>query len=95
MNFRIFFFKLIPVRSSKYSTRSMQNVPFFKTRHNFFKKYFFLSAIIQWDNLDLNIRNSSSLNIFRNGIPKFITRSANSAFNSHIPKAIKCDCKFD
>ena len=52
-----YLFKLIPVRSSAYSSRSMQNLPFFKTRHNFFKRYFFLSTIIQWNNLDLNIRN--------------------------------------
>ena len=32
-----YLFKLSPVRSSEYSTRSMQNIPFFKTRHNFLK----------------------------------------------------------
>ena len=37
-----YLFKLIPVRGSEYSTRSMQNIPFFKTRYNcFFKKMFF------------------------------------------------------
>ena len=84
-----YLFKLIPVRSSTYSSRSMQNLPFFKTRHNLFKRYFFLSTIIQWNNLDLNIRNWSSLNIFRNCILKFIRPSANSVFDSHNPKAIK------
>ena len=78
-----YLFKLIPVRSSVYSNRSMQSVPFFKTRHNFFKKYFFLSAIIEWNDLDLNIMNSSSLNIFRNSTLKLIRLSANSVFNSH------------
>ena len=67
----------------------MQNVPFSKTRHNFFKNLFFLSAIMQWNNLDLNIRNLGSLNIFRNIILKFIRPSANNVFNSHNPKAIK------
>ena len=56
-----YLFKLILVGSSKYCTRSMQNV----------KKYFFLSAIIQWNNIGLNIRNSCWLNIFRKGILKF------------------------
>ena len=78
MNFDLF--KLILVRSSEYSTRSIYNVPFFNARHNFPKNYFLVSAIIQWNNLDLNIRNSSSLNIFRNGILKFIRPSASSAF---------------
>ena len=33
-------FKLIPIRSSEYSTRSMQSVPFFKTRDIFLKNNF-------------------------------------------------------
>ena len=32
-----YLFKLTPVRTSEYSTRNMQIVPFFKTRHNFLK----------------------------------------------------------
>ena len=68
----------------------MQNVPFFKARCNFFlKKCFFLSTITQWTNLDLNIRDSISLNVFRNTILKFIRPFATSVFNSHNPKAIK------
>ena len=66
----------------------MQNVSFFKTRHNIFKKMFFLSAIIQWNNLDLNIRNQTNLNIFKNSILKFIRPSANNVFNNHNSKAI-------
>ena len=81
-------YKLIPVRSSEYSTRSMQNAPFFIARHNLFKEIFPPVSTIQWINLDLNIRNSSSLNIFRNSILKFIKPSANSVFNSQNPKAI-------
>ena len=82
-------FRLISVRSSEYSSRNMQNVPFYKTRHNLFKKYFVLSGIIQWNNLDLNLSNSNCLNIFKNSILKFIVPSANSAFNSHNPKEIE------
>ena len=58
-------------------------------KQNNFKKYFFLSGIIQWNNLNLNLRNSNCLNIFRNSILKFIAPSANSAFNSHNPKEIE------
>ena len=36
-----------------------------------------------------NIRNSSSLNIFRKSILKFMTPSTNSLFNCHNPKGIK------
>ena len=67
----------------------MDNIPFFKTRHSFFKNSFFPSTIIEWNNLDHNIRNSSSFNIFRRSILKFIRPSANSFFNCHNPKGIK------
>ena len=60
-----------------------------KRGKTFLKKYFFLSTIMQCNYFDLNIRNSSSLNIFRNSILKFITPSVISICNSHNPKAIK------
>ena len=47
------------------------------------------STFIEWNKLDHNIRNSSSFNIFRKSILKFISPSANSLFNCHNPKAIK------
>ena len=39
--------------------RSMQNILFFKTRHDFFKDSF-----VEQNNLDQNIRNPSTLNLF-------------------------------
>ena len=48
-----------------------------------------MSEIMQWNNLDLDLRNSNCLNIFRSSILKFITPSADSAFNSHNPKEIE------
>ena len=71
----------------------MQNVPFFKTTKKIFLKGFFLSAIIQWNNLDLNIRNLSSPIVFRNIFLTFIRPSANSVFNSHNPKAINLNTR--
>ena len=55
----------------------------------FLKNSFFLSTIIEWNKLDHNIRNSSSFNIFRKNILKFIRPSDNSFFNCHTPKGIK------
>ena len=81
--------KLIPLRSSSYITRNIHNIPLLKTRHTFFENSFFPSTIIEWNKFDHNIRNSSSLNIFRKSIPKFIRPSANSLFNYHNPKEIK------
>ena len=39
--------------------------------------------------MDLNIRNSESLNIFKNNLLKFIRPSGNSVFNCHNPKGVK------
>ena len=47
-----------------------------------------MSAIIQWNNLDLNLRDSSNINNSRNSILQFIRLSANSVFDSHNPKAV-------
>ena len=84
-----YLFKLILSRSSSYITRNVHNIPFFKTRHTFFKNSFFPSTIIEWNKLDHNIRNSSSFNIFRKSILNFIRPSPNNLFNCHNPKRIK------
>ena len=74
----------------------MHDIPFFKTRHTFFKNSCFPSTIIEWNKLDHNIRSFNSFNtqavsIFRKrkSILKFIRPSANNFFNSHNPKGIK------
>ena len=54
-----------------------------------FKNSFFLLTIIEWNKLDHNIRNSSSFNIFKKSILKFIRPSANSFFNCRNPKGTK------
>ena len=78
-----YIFKLIPSRSSSYVTRSMHNIPFFKTRHTFLKSTFFPSTIIESNKRDDNTRNSRKIFLKlgkgkRNSILKFITQSANS-----------------
>ena len=47
-----YLFNLTPVKSTSYATRTMNNIPVIKTKHKFFKSYFFPSAIIDWNNLD-------------------------------------------
>ena len=43
----------------------MNNIPVIKTKHKFFKSYFFPSAIIDWNNLDPIIRNSKRISVFK------------------------------
>ena len=56
-----YLFHPIPVRCTPYVTRTGSNIPFIKTKHNFFKYYFFPSVIIEWNNLDPNLRVFQSL----------------------------------
>ena len=57
-------FQLIRPNNNVYATRSSQSnkILSFKTRHNFFKDSFFPAVISEWNSLDINIRNSSSIN---------------------------------
>ena len=63
-----YLFHLIPVRCTPYATRTVSNIPLIKTKHNFFKNSFFPSAIIEWNNLDPNLRNSKSISVFKEKI---------------------------
>ena len=50
---------------------------------------FFPSTAIEWNNLDLKIRNSKTFSAFKKSILKFIRPFSNSIFNCHSPKGIK------
>ena len=56
----------------------------------FFKDSFFPAVISEWNSLDVNIRNSSSMNVFKKELLKFIRPVSNSTSTvliiSMIPK---------
>ena len=79
---------LLPVRCTPYATRIEGNDPL-KTKHNFFKNSFSPSATFEWNKLDLNLRNSKSISVFKGKILTFIRPSPNSFFNIHNSKRIK------
>ena len=82
-------FSLIPNFNRVHNTRLSYNIPPIKVRHDYFKNSFFLSAITEWNKLDLDIRNSASLNTFKKKLLNFIRPSANSIFDIHNPLGIK------
>ena len=84
-----YLFNIIPVSVSRYNTRNTNNIPQSTVKHNFFPNPFFLSAVIEWNKLDLNICNSENLNVFKNSLLKFIRTSGNSVFNCHNPRGVK------
>ena len=80
---------MIPIRRAPYKTRIMHKLLIFKSKHNFFKKKFFPSAIAEWNELDPSLRNSESLLTFKKNILHFIRPTANSVCDGHNPKGIK------
>ena len=85
--FPSYLFQRIPPNNNVYATKSSQSnkISSFKTRHNFFKDSFFLA----WNSLDINIRNSSSINVFKKELLKFIKPEPNSTFNINDTKGLK------
>ena len=82
--------QLIPPNNNVYATSSSQSnkIPSFKTRHNFFKDSFFPAVTSEWNSLDVNIRNSSPINMFKKELLKFITPVPNSTYNINDSKGL-------
>ena len=76
-----YLFNLILNFNRVHNTRLSYNIPPIKVRHYYFKNSFFPSAISELDKLDLNIRNSASLNAFKKKLLNFIRPGANSIFD--------------
>ena len=60
----IFLINLVPKCETNIRTRN-NSIPTFNCRKDCFKYSFFLSTLNDWFNLDLNIRNSESISIFK------------------------------
>ena len=69
--------------------RHKNSIPLFNVKHVYFKNHFFPSTIIEWNNLDSDIRNSESLLIFKKHILAFLRPAANSNFHCHSPNGLK------
>ena len=80
---------VIPTVKRAYITRNNDKLFHFKVKHNYFKNSFFPSIVIEWNKLDLNIRNSERLTSFKVKILKFIRPSENSIFLCNNPKGIQ------
>ena len=51
-------------------------------------KYFFPSTLNDWFNLNLNIRNSGSISIFKRGLLPFIRPIKTNIYNNFDPKGL-------
>ena len=85
-----YLFDKIPTTRTTCRTRNnIGNVLRFNVKHTYFKNLFFPSTVIEWNNLDKNIRSSESLALFKKSILQFIRPTPNRTFNCHNPIGIK------
>ena len=84
-----YLFDYIPSTDRIYNTRNAADVPWIKSKHNFFKNSYIPSTIIEWNKLDQDIRNAESYALFRKHLLSFIGSEANNIFNVHNAKGIK------
>ena len=91
-----YLFQLILPNNNVYTKRSSESdkIPSFKIKHNFFKDFPFPAVISEWNSLDINIQNSSSINVFKKEILKYIRPEPNSTYNIHDTKGLKLLTRF-
>ena len=77
------------VRKCETNTRTRnKSIPIFNDRTNCFNYSFFPSTLNNWFNLDLNIRNSESISIFKNRLLAFISPVQPNIYNIFDPKGL-------
>ena len=69
--------------------RYKKSIPLLNVKHDYFKNSFFPSTIIEWNNLDSNIKNSENLTLFKKRILAFIRHSFHCTFHCHNPNSLK------
>ena len=69
---------MIPTTNTHYTFRNADKIPYFKTKHIFFKNYFFPLVIIEWNKLDPSIQRCNSYNVSKSEIIRYIRPSSNS-----------------
>ena len=84
-----YLYELIPSKPHIYSTRNSENVETYYCGTDQFKYSFFPCSIIEWNKLDINLRNAKSFLIFRNSLLKIGRPMQNSIYNIHDPVGIK------
>ena len=78
---------IIPSTTRRYSSRNANNIPLVKVNNNYFMNTCFPSTITEWNNL--SICKSTSVNIFKSKLLRFLRPLENSVFTCHNPIGIK------
>ena len=84
-----YLYQLIPSESHTYNTRNLENVEIYYCRTDLYKYSFFPYTIVEWNKLDINLRNAKSFLIFRNSLLKIGRPMQNPVYDKHDPMGIK------
>ena len=85
---------MIPRKNTSRPTRGSDNIPLLGTKRNFFQNSYFPTAIKEWNRLDIDIRKSDSISIFKKRILNLIRPLPNKLSNPHNPQGLKLLTKF-
>ena len=84
-----YLYQLIPSESHTYNTRNLENVETYYSRTDLYKYSFFPYTIVEWNKLDINLRNTKSFLIFRISLLKVGKPMQNPIYDMHDPVGIK------
>ena len=79
---------IIPSTTRRCSSRNANNIPLVRVNTNYFMNTFFPSTITEWNKLDLSIRKSTTLYIFKSRLLRFVGPLESSMFTCHNPMGI-------
>ena len=80
-----YLYELLPTESETYNSCNRENVETYYCRTDLFKYSFFPYVIVEWNKLDVNLRNAKSFLIFRNSLMKIERPIQNPIYNIHDP----------
>ena len=80
---------IVPSTTRRYSSRNENNIPLVRVNNSYFINTFFPTTMTEWNKLDLSIRNSASLNVYKGRSLQFVRPLENSVFTCHNPIGIK------
>ena len=79
---------LIPKRKEHFKSRYIY-IPSYNCQIEYFKSSFFPASLEEWFHLDLSIRNSGTINAFKQKLLPFIRPLENNIFNIFNPEGLK------
>ena len=85
----MYLYNIIPQTNNLRRNRSQFRIPQIFARTESFLNSFFPSTIKEWNNLDISIIQSESIDIFRTALLKFIRPSPNSVFDLNNPIGVQ------